>query len=142
MRAFSVEVMLEFIEGDEQAKKHYEKQAGSEEDRLGRTFLSIILGSKRRSQEYDELYDAMMDTDEDEEDSFTPSPAALPPDSPLVAEIRKLVNEHGWRAFARALAAFAHNKATQLQRMHMLTACEAWAVNAKKFRGLRKNVQL
>lgn len=66
----------------------------------------------------------------------------IPEDSPLVAEIRRLVKQYGWRQFLLGIRQFAEKKAKYFLNLGMNQRAEPWLSIKEKIATVRKTAEL
>ncbi len=73
---------------------------------------------------------------------YVEPPVASTPDTPLIAEIRRLVNTYGWQDFVKSLALYACKKEAQMRQLKMFSDSYIWHAICDQFQKIRKRVQL
>ena len=63
-------------------------------------------------------------------------------DGPIVAEIRKLVNEYGWKRFIQAVGQFAEKKVKQFLNLGLHERATPWISIKAKIDSVRKTADL
>jgi hypothetical protein len=63
-------------------------------------------------------------------------------DSPIVAEIKRIVKAHGWKTIVIGLADYAANQEKLMRACGLEVQANEWNLIHQKFRAVRKRVQL
>lgn len=135
MKPYRKEVMRRLINMDIELSEAYleiVKELNNNYD-LGllSTYQECLPGSELE-QLYDELFDEPQEVGKDLIYAI--------PDSDVVKDLKQLIAKHGWRAFAEGLYHLAAKKES-LMRVSGLP-CDGWSSVVKRFKSLRKNLQM
>jgi len=141
MHEYSRQHMLRLVNKDKALAEIYMNRIaenGREVDEaLTHVFLGIVASDKKYRDKYEDLFDPIKD-----DLTWADMKMQLGPDSPVVAEIRRLVNQFGWRGFIRGLAQYAYKKALEKKALGLTDDVAAWASVQDKVSKLRKGVKL
>lgn len=121
MKPFDKEVVLRLLNDDEDLNRVCEALAEHNDLNVALKLIydKYIITSVERRAKYDESYGESW---------------YLIPDTPLVAEIRKLIERFGWKQFVKAIANYAFKKMDQMRVMGQIDSI--WAKIYKKVRSM------